>query len=173
MTIEIDALPAALHEDGPDEALADKLQLFGRFIGAWDLEWRGAGPDGREIVVPGELHFGWILGGRAIQDVWRVPVNPADAPGMSGFHGTTIRFYDPKIDAWRSTWINPRQGTVRRFIGRPDPDGITLECIEPDRTPERWCFRDITPNSFRWISESSSDGGATWVLEETMLARRR
>jgi hypothetical protein len=25
------------------------------------------------------------------------------------FHGSTIRFYDPGIDAWRPTWIEPTQ----------------------------------------------------------------
>jgi hypothetical protein len=173
MNLEAGPLVEVLHDSGPFEPLADKLHLFGQFVGAWDLEWRGQDKDGRDMVVAGELHFGWILGGRAVQDVWRVPKNPADAPaGLGGFYGTTIRFYDPKIDAWRSTWMNP-PGRVSRFIGRPDEDGIVLECIDTDRAPERWSFRDITPNSFRWVGEASSDGGKTWVQDEEMLATRR
>lgn len=28
----------ALHNDGPDEGLAEKLQLYGRFVGAWAFD---------------------------------------------------------------------------------------------------------------------------------------
>jgi len=38
-----------------------------------------------------------MLGGRAVQDVWRVPLDPADARRMRGSNGTG--FYDPKIAA--------------------------------------------------------------------------
>src|SRR4051794_30701568 len=115
-----------LGADGPFPALADELGLFGRFVGAWDLEWHGKGTSGDSMVVPGELHFGWILDGRAIQDIWRVPLDPADGLRMRAFHGTTVRFYDPRIAAWRSTWIDPLNGRVRRFIGRAQGDRIVL-----------------------------------------------
>jgi hypothetical protein len=39
-------LPAVLHAAGPDPDLAGPLALFGRFVGAWDIEWRGTGRDG-------------------------------------------------------------------------------------------------------------------------------
>ena len=172
MTTDFDPLGRALHAAGPFEPQAGRLDLFGRFVGAWDLEWRGTDRDGRERVVRGDLHFGWILGGRAIQDVWRVPLDPAEAPGMRGFHGATVRFYDPEIDAWRSTWLDPLNGRVLRFIGRPDDEGIVLVALD-DEPRERWSFRDITPDSFRWIGESSPDHGATWVQYEEMRARRR
>ena len=38
--------------------------------------------------------------------------------------------------------------------------------------PFRWIFSDITPQSFRWRSEGSPDGGTTWVVGQTMIARR-
>jgi hypothetical protein len=172
MDIDRDPLAGVLHGAGPYQPLAEKLSLFGQFVGAWDLTWFGKNRDGRDISVPGELHFGWILGGRAVQDVWRVPLEPADAPGMRGFYGTTVRFYDPDIDAWRSTWLDPLNGNVLRFIGRPVEGGIVLEGLDEDPR-ERWSFRDIAADSFRWIGESSPDGGRTWVQYEEMRARRR
>jgi hypothetical protein len=42
-----------------------------------------------------------------------------------------------------------------------------------DEPAERWAFRDITPNSFRWTGEISHDGGQAWHLDEQMFARRR
>jgi hypothetical protein len=172
MTTDANPLGSALHAGGPYGPLADRLNLFGQFVGAWDLDWHGKDHAGNDITVPGELHVGWILGGRAVQDVWRVPVDPADAPGMRGFHGTTVRFYDPEIDGWRSTWIDPLNGRVLRFIGRPDDGGIVLLGIDDDPR-ERWSFRDIGPDGFLWTGETSRDNGRTWVQYEAMLARRR
>ena len=161
-----------LRAEGPLPDLAEQLQLFGRFVGAWDLEWHGRDLGGAPIVVSGELHFDWILGGTAVQDVWRVPLDPADSRHMRAFHGTTIRFYDSHIGAWRSTWIDRLNGRVRRFIGRTEGGIIILDGLDED-PKERWSFRDITPYSFLWRGESSTDGGRSWFTEDEMLAHRR
>jgi hypothetical protein len=169
-------LAAALHAAGPDPGLAGPLALFGRFAGAWDIEWRGEDQDGNPATMRGDLHFGWVLGGRAIQDVWRVPASGAAPPGLRPFHGTTLRFYDPGLGAWRSTWIDPLNARVRRFTGRPEGADIILDGLDDDPA-ERWCFRDIAPGavpeSFRWTGEVSTDGRRTWRLDEEMLIRRR
>jgi len=167
-----DSLIEALHAAGAHEPSAGALQLFGQFIGAWDLEWHGLDRTGSPIAVRGELHFGWILDGRAIQDVWHVPTDSADAARVRAFHGTTIRFYDPQLGAWRSTWLDPLNGRVRRFIGRPVDGVIVLEGLDDDPR-ERWSFRDITHDSFLWRGEESIDGGRTWTLVDEMYARRR
>jgi hypothetical protein len=112
------------------------------------------------------------LGGRAVQDIWKVPPSGDPAPGLRPFYGTTLRFYDPALGAWRSTWIDPLNGRVRRFIGRPDGDSIVLEGLDDD-PPERWAFRDITASTFRWTGEISHDDRQTWRLDEQMLLRRR
>ena len=57
--------------DGPDPNLKEKLMLFGQFEGDWDIvEARYTQADGTEVKMIGEVHFGWIFGGTAIQDVW-------------------------------------------------------------------------------------------------------
>jgi hypothetical protein len=160
----------ALHVDGPAADYADELMLFGRFVGSWTLEWTG----GDSANAVGELHFGWVLGGRAVQDVWIVPGRgqPGENEPPLAFHGSTIRFFDPQIGAWRSTWVEPINGRVRRFIGRPAGDDIVL--VSDDEEPQlRWRFTEITPTSFSWLGEVSRDAGATWTLEERMHARRR
>jgi hypothetical protein len=167
-----DDLAAALHAVGPDRARAEHLNLFGRFVGAWDVGWHGVDSNGKPATMAGELHFGWVLGGLAVQDVWKVPASGQPAASLRSFYGTTLRFYDPSIAAWRSTWIDPLNGRVRRFIGRPDGADIVLEGIDDD-PPERWCFRDITETTFRWTGEVSNDGGRTWRLDEQMFIRRR
>jgi hypothetical protein len=166
-------LPEALHVPGPDPRLADRLALFGQFVGSWALDWTGTGPDGEPVHATGELHFGWVLGGRAVQDIWIVPGRgqPGEGEPPLAFHGSTIRFYDPAIDAWRSTWIEPVNARVRRFIGRPEQSGIVL--VSDDDEPRmRWRFSEITPHSFRWSAESSHDRGATWQPDDEMRATR-
>jgi hypothetical protein len=163
----------ALHVAGPAAEHADKLMLFGRFVGSWDLQWAGKGPDGQPARMDGELHFGWVLGGRAVQDVWIVPGRgkPGEGQPPLAFHGSTIWFYDPSVDAWRSTWIEPVNGRVRRFLGR-SVDGDVLLLSDEDDPRLRWRFTDIERDSFRWLGQTSRDGGVTWDLTEEMLATR-
>jgi hypothetical protein len=163
----------ALHVTGPVGEHVDELMLFGQFVGSWALQWSGTDAEGRPAAMTGELHFGWVLGGRAVQDVWIVPGRgqPGEGQAPLGFHGSTIRFYDPAIAAWRSTWIEPVNGRVRRFIGRPTGGDILLISDE-DEPQLRWRFTDITPDSFRWRAEISRDRGVTWHFDEEMLATR-
>jgi len=166
-------LIAALHTTGAAGEQASKLMLFGRFVGSWHLAWSGTDTTGQSATMSGELHFGWVLGGRAVQDVWIVPGRgqPGEGQPPLAFYGSTIRFYDPVIDAWRSTWIEPVNRRVRRFIGRVSGDDIVLLSDEED--PQlRWRFTDITAGSFTWRAETSYDGGATWQFDEQMLATR-
>jgi hypothetical protein len=76
----------ALHVSGPAGEHAGKLMLFGQFVGSWDLKWAGTGTDGEPATATGELHFGWVLGGRAVQDIWIVP-----GRGVSRFHDPVLR----------------------------------------------------------------------------------
>lgn len=159
-----------LGADGPDPKLEEKLMLFGQFIGDWDVvEARYPQPDGTEIKRQGEIHFGWILDGRAIQDVW---MTYSENPRRFVPVGTTIRFYDPTMDAWRSVWISPIQGVVQTFIGRKVDDEIVLESKTKEGYPEKWIFSNITPQSFRWRSVETHDNGKTWQLTEEMQVRR-
>jgi hypothetical protein len=162
----IKGLPA----EGPDPDLKAKMMLFGQFIGDWDIvEAHYTQADGAEVKMKGEVHFGWILGGKAIQDVW---MGCREGTQKMVLFGTTIRFYDPQIDAWRSTWLSPIKGLVQTFIARKLNDEIVLEGKTTEGFPEKWIFSEITPTSFRWHSEETHDDGKTWLLTEEMQIRK-
>jgi hypothetical protein len=145
--------------------------LFGQFVGDWDiLEDRNLLPDGTWAVTRGELHWGWILDGTAVQDVW-MSIDEKTHKAIP--EGTTIRFYDQKIDAWHSIWISPTQGVAKTFVARQVEAEIVLEGRTPEGYPVKWIFSDITPNSFRWHSEETRDNGKTWILKEEMRIRRQ
>jgi len=159
---------------GPDQEFADELELFGQFVGSWDVSVTNYRADGSSTTIPAEWHFAWALGGRAIQDVWIAPSREARERDQSdGEWGTTIRFYDREIDAWRSTWLGPRHHIVMPFIARLVGDEIVLEGSFEEGVTTRWIFSDITPQSFSWRSVESRDDGETWIPNQEMKARRR
>lgn len=166
-------LDALLVAQTPRPDLADKLQLFGQFVGSWRLEVVNHARDGTSTTIPGEWHFGWALDGRAVADVWIAPSREhREATGQDGEWGLTVRFYDPAIDAWRSTWLGPKNGVVMPFVARPVGDEIVLEGSFQEGTATRWIFSDVAPDSFRWRNEHSEDGGRTWRLQQEMRAVR-
>ena len=153
----------ALHTDRPAPDRADKMGLYGWLTGRWEMDAVTYGDDGSTHTGRGEIHFGWVLEGRAIQDVWILP-------GI--FHGTTLRVYDPDIDAWHILWSDPVRQYYARQIGRARGNDIVQEGKNDAGAMLRWSFTDITPDSFRWLGERSTDGGATWQLQAEFLARR-
>src|SRR5690349_11393587 len=168
-----------LHAEAPAPDLKDKLDLYGRFVGDWDSEVTAYAPGGATFAETGEIHFGWILEGRAIQDIWMIPRRDARASGMTPFpvagnwYGTTLRIYDSTIDAWRIFWIDPGRHTFRQQIGRREGADIVQEGRTESGSLSRWRFTEISPNSFRWLGEASNDDGKTWRLIVEVRAKRR
>ena len=166
-------LIAALIASAPAPELGEKADLFGRLVGSWEVDLISHRPDPiLPKYVECEWHFGWVLGGRAIQDVWIAPKRTLKIHS-AGEWGTMIRFYDESIDAWRCTWHGPMRGLVRSFLARADDDGIVLDGVFDDEGPLRWIFSEITNDSFKWRAVVSSDNWKTENLIQEMFARRQ
>jgi hypothetical protein len=175
-SLNLEVVPGieALVANGPHPDYAEKLNLFGRFVGDWDVVWLGQNDDGTPLSVRGECFFFWVLEGRAIQDVWIVPSRQERGSGApAGECGTSIRFYDPRIDAWRVSWNGPAFGNMRVFVAREIGTEIVLEGIESDGRPLRWVYSDIELNSFRWSNLVSNDEGQHWDTRDEQRYRRR
>ena len=158
-----------LGANGPDPNLKEKLMLFGQFIGDWEIEDHYTKADRTVVNMKGEAHFRWILDGKAIQDVW---MGCPEGSQKNIIFGTTIRFYDPKFNAWYSTWISPIKNIGQTFIARKVNEDIILEGKTAERYPLKWVFSQITPKSFRWHSEETQDKGKTWKITEEMQIRK-
>ena len=87
-------------------------------------------------------------------------------------YGTTLRVWDPSIQAWRITWINPAANHTEQQIGRREGKDIVQLGLRFNGTPTRWRFTEITPDSFHWLGEALQADGTTWTLEGEFLARR-
>lgn len=153
----------ALHTAGPSPDRAEKMKLYGWLIGSWTMAATVHGDDGTTHRGSGEIHFGWVLEGRAIQDVWSLP-------GV--FYGTTLRIYDPGIDAWHVLWSDPLRQFYTRQIGRAQGDTIVQIGRNDAGEAVRWSFADITPDTFHWIGERSRDDGRSWQVQAEFFATR-
>jgi hypothetical protein len=161
---------------GPANEYADKLALYGQFVGDWTTETTAVLPDGSVERSQWDAHFARVLEGRAVQDLWITPRRQAGAVpwhAAGNRYSTTLRIYDPALDAWHILWINPPNATIVRQLGRPVGNDIVQDG-EPDANGEhtRWVFRDITPHTFLWCNERSADGGQSWRRVQEMHARR-
>ena len=161
----------ALLARGPVAEYAGTLRLFGQFAGSWKSALTFANADGTLGTGNGEIHAGWVLEGRAVQDVWIFP-RPGTPATDGQEYGTTIRFFDRVRGDWRSIWISPVNHVVREFRVDADGDEIFLEARTARGLPQRWIFSAITPSSFHWRNIVSPDDGRSWRLLEDVSARR-
>jgi hypothetical protein len=167
----------ALGADGPSADRAGKMGLYGRFVGSWDLDVRQFSDGRRERRRAGEWHFGWALEGRAVQDVWIVPprgeLRHGDAAANVHSYGTTLRVYDPDIDAWRIQWTDPVTRNFLQMIGRAEGRNIVQLGTRTDGQLLRWSFLEIESDFFRWRGEISADQGASWRINTEFTAQRK
>ena len=124
--------------------------------------------DGAIQTWTGEIHFGWVLEGRAIQDVWIRPRRPAP-PTM---YGTTLRIFDPGIGGWRIIWADPLNQDYSHQIARAEGKDIVQTGDDSRGLKTRWRFTEITANSFHWTGEERSSDGDPWQVTYEHFARR-
>ena len=161
----------ALLSASPRAELEEKMSLFGRFVGEWDLDWSWMGGE----IIKGEWIFSWVLDGTAIQDIWIVPSREVreNYPKSNWNYGTTMRFYQPQRDEWDVVYGCLGDDTVLLKPVIIEDDGITLEAQNVKGARMRWVFSEVTDNSFVWRNTRSSDDGETWKVMGEMHATRR
>ena len=165
-----DAMIRILGSPKPNPSLGDEAQTFDRLIGSWDADFSFPQPDGTVRHKKGELYFGWVMDGHAVQDLW---IGAPTGEQKERTIGTTFRFFDTKLKQWRIVFINPQYNYVVQTQGGREGDRIVLRGSDSDGLPIRWTFRELTPESFHWTGEKSHDSGKTWVLEEDHHMKRR
>jgi hypothetical protein len=162
---------AVLPARGPHPSLGHHADLFGRFVGRWDADYSFIAQDGSARHSRGEVLFGWILDGYALQDIFLSYPKPGSTDERKMVTG--VRFVDPKTDKWTVMFAAPAFGAAVRMEGGAEGDRIVLRGRDNKGALLRWSFNDIRPDSFVWRGETSHDDGKTWVLEEEHHMTRR
>jgi hypothetical protein len=125
---------------GRSPEIAPEDDVYGWLIGSWELDVRRYGVDVSADNLRGEVHFAWVLEGRAVQDVWSMPQRSVRTPQMEktcSMYGITLRVWDALLKAWRITWINPVTGGRDELIGRwSGKDSVQVGAR--NGTPIRW-----------------------------------
>jgi hypothetical protein len=156
--------------------ISDSADAYGWLVGSWEMDvlhYWAADVSARGIKA--EAHFAWVLEGRVLQDVWIMPRRAERGRSLDkkmNMYGTTLRAWDPSIQAWRITWINPAGDHYEHQIGRRVGADIVQIGHRPDGSVTRWRFTAITDDSFHWLGESLQPDGETWTLEGEFRARR-
>jgi hypothetical protein len=165
-----------LSTSGRSPEIPDSSDVYGWLIGSWELDvlhYKAKDISGR--ALKGEAHFGWVLEGRAIQDVWimpRVPDRAEHEEREMNMYGTTLRIWNPAIQAWDIRWFNPVTNHYETQIGRRMGNEIVQIGARADGTASRWRFTEMSDDSFHWIGEALNADGKTWRLEGEFLAKR-
>ncbi|HEV2297476.1 MAG TPA: hypothetical protein VGR72_03045 [Candidatus Acidoferrales bacterium] len=171
-----DNFSRVLCASGRSPEIPESADAYGWLVGSWELQvLHYAGRDLSSQNIKGEAHFSWVLEGRAIQDVWimpRISDRKSGAGPTNNMYGTTLRIWDPTIQAWHIRWLDPVIDYEERQTGRRVGNEIVQVGARSDGTPTRWRFTEITPNSFHWIGEALEPDGKTWRLEGEFRASR-
>jgi hypothetical protein len=152
---------AALHANGPAADRAEKMGLYAWLVGRWEMDGVIHSDEGK-YEAKGEIHAGWVLEGRAIQDVWILP---------GAFYGSTLRVYDPTRDAWHILWSDPTKQYFTRQLGRASGNDIVQEGTNDEGARIRWSFTERRTDAFHWIGERLL-GEDRWKVEAEFFARR-
>ena len=169
--------PGVLAADALSSEIPESADVYGWLCGSWDLVvLRYRGLDVSAQGLTGEVHAARVLEGRAVQDVWIMPRSDDRQRGFDqtmNMYGTTLRWWDTSIQAWRIAWTNPARAHREEQVGRWNGADILQEGARADGTKTRWTFTEITSESFHWRGEALYPSKQTWALEGEFLAKRR
>src|SRR5689334_1748369 len=81
--------------------ISEADDLYGCLVGSWELDVLHYRADIRDKRMKGEAHFAWVLEGRAVQDLWIMPIRSErtdEVDPACNMYGTTLRVWDPTIN---------------------------------------------------------------------------
>jgi hypothetical protein len=163
-----------LSAGGPHPDLGAHADTYGRLIGSWSGELHNHMVGPTPEVASIEVHLGWALDGRAVQDVWITPSRADRAAGRTArlhWFGTTLRVFDAKSESWRALWWDPESALRIDIEGRRQGDDIVQLGTRGGR-PIRWTFSKITGESLLWQGHILEVDGVSWRLEVEVRLRR-
>ena len=146
-------------------------------IGQWDLVVKPAASGlAQKIHGTPKLVGTWKVwrefDGWGVEDELRI----TDASGNPINLNRTMRFYDATSKKWRSVGLDVYRSVVSNAIAEMRGDVMVSNSSGRDAEGAAYLSRahyaDITPSSFTFVQERSTDNGKTWDNSLTIEAKR-
>lgn len=142
---------AATAQNAKKPCTAPEASQFDFWVGNWQLY--------SADTITGSNSIYKIMDGCTVQENFSNP--------KTGYNGKSWSVYNPVGKVWQQTWVD-NQGGFIDLTGKFEDGKMTLKTQERTlqngkRQVYRMVYSNITPNSFDWDWESTTDGGATWV----------
>jgi hypothetical protein len=134
---------------------------FDFWVGAWELTWNDTSKGTNTITK--------IMDGCTLHENFFDPV--------LNYKGESWSVYNPTKGMWQQTWVD-NGGAYIALTGKFENGEMTLS-TQPQKLPDgkeqtaRMVFYNITPKSFDWRWESSTDNGATWKTNWLIHYKRK
>lgn len=143
-----------------DDSSATKVAksvVLDKLGGTWNVRYEFVDKTGRSRVNNGQVHYTWILDGKALQEVWT-----SDSEGKAAPFGTSINFYDPKRQQWTAVWVYPSQGETFQMTGGDVDGNFVLTGHDQSGALQRWSTHVASSDSVIGRFDISRDEGKTW-----------
>jgi hypothetical protein len=150
------------------KAEAPQNPLFDQLIGTWDVRYEFTDKNGKLRSNRGQVHYSWILGGKALQETWTSDSESKDSQPF----GTTIDFYDLKRQCWTAVWIYPAEGMTMIMTGGEVNGSFVLTGHDQSGALQRWSTGVGQRDSIVIRAEISNDEGKTWRPVGTSYLQR-
>lgn len=160
---------AAQHDAGaPFRTLPREASQFDFLVGQWELVVRPQATSlAARIHGAPKLLGTWkawrALDGFGVQDELRI----TDQSGNPRAFSHTVRYYDAPAKRWKASTIDPYRGSFGQSTAefRDGSMNVTARGTHAEGKAylSRSRFYDITPTSFRFRQERSTDDGRTWT----------
>ena len=175
-------LPAASHAQHgggapPNRSAPREAAQFNFLLGQWDLTVVPASRTlAQKVHGVGKLSGTWkawrVMDGWGIEDELRV----IDRSGNPMTLSHAVRLYDASSRKWKTSTLDPYRGVINSAEAewRQSEMYTSSRGTDADGKPylARSRYTDITPGSFRFVQERSTDGGKTWKENLTIEAKR-
>lgn len=151
-----------------------QMRQFAFMIGIWDVRLTSYKPDGGiDFECDGVWRAEYRNDGRMLLDEFTRLSDDRQEVSYSA----TLRTFCPETNQWEMTFLFSQQRQIVQSFEGAFIDGEghfnAVAEVAPGKTVvAKVLFTDIEQNSFQWRMESSLDQGKTWVLGQTMTARR-
>jgi hypothetical protein len=132
--------------------------LFDQLVGTWDVRYEFTDKNGKLRSNLGQVHYSWVLGGKALQEIW---TSDSESKDLLPF-GTTIDFYDLKRQRWTAVWIYPAEGMAMIMTGGDVNGSFVLTGHDQSGALQRWSTSVGQRDSIVIRAEISNDEGKTW-----------